>query len=99
MAQGPATSSGFRGGTAGLPLVDLLQVWSMNRFSGLVKVKHGERTGQIYFVEGEIVHAEADALTGEPAFREIVAWPESAFEQFPNTSTLHRTIQKRIARI
>jgi hypothetical protein len=83
----------------GAPLVDLLQVWSMNRFSGLVTVSHSGRSGQIYFADGEIVHAEADSQTGESAFREIVAWPDALFGLFPNTATLHRTIQKKVAHL
>ncbi|HSM93947.1 MAG TPA: DUF4388 domain-containing protein [Anaeromyxobacteraceae bacterium] len=99
MAQEQAANSGFHGTVGSLPLVDLLQVWSMNRFSGLVTVVQESRSGQVYFVEGEVVHAEADTLTGEAAFREIVGWPDGSFKLFPNTTTLHRTIEKRIAHL
>jgi hypothetical protein len=93
------TKSGFHGAVGTLPLVDLLQVWSMNRFSGLVTVTQHGRSAHLYFVEGEVVHAEADGLVGEPAVLEVICWPEGDFELLPNTATLNRTIQKRLSHL
>jgi len=90
---------GLRGSSASLPLVDLLQVWSLNRFSGLVSVSSRGRGGKLHFAEGEIVHAEADGLEGEPAVRVIISWTDVTFEPFPNTTTLKRTIQKRVSHL
>jgi hypothetical protein len=83
-------------GSIGLPLVDLLQAWSLNHFSGMVSVTSLGRAGHIHFANGEVVHAEAEGLVGEPAVRVIMGWREGAFEPFPNTTTLKRTIQKRL---
>jgi hypothetical protein len=93
------TRSGFHGTIGSLPLTDLLQVWSLNRFSGVVTVSFGDGSGHLYFVEGEIVHAEAPGLVGEQALTAILGWPEGAFELFPNTTTLHRTIQKSFSHL
>ena len=94
-----STRTGFQGAIGSLPLVDLLQVWSMNGFSGLVAVASQGRTGHLYFVDGEIVHAECDDVTGEQAVGTIVAWPEGAFDLHPNTTTLHRTIHKSLSHL
>jgi hypothetical protein len=91
--------SGFQGSVGSLPLVDLLQVWSLNQFSGLVVVTSQRRTGHIYFVQGEIVHAEAGGAAGEEAVRVLLGWPDGAFEPHPNTTTLKRTIQKRLSHL
>jgi len=93
------STSGFKGSVGSLPLVDLLQVWSLNQFSGLVVVTSQRRTGHIYFVQGEIVHAEAGGAAGEEAVRVLLGWPDGAFEPHPNTSTLKRTIQKRLSHL
>jgi hypothetical protein len=93
------SSGGFQAAVGSLPLVDVLQVWSMNRFSGMVSVTGAGREGHLYFVDGEIVHAEADDQVGEPAVQAILGWPDGAFEPFPNTSTLKRTIQKRVSHL
>jgi hypothetical protein len=92
-------AAGFHGATGNLPLTDLLQVWSMNRFSGLVVVSSGHHTGHLYFVDGEIVHAEAGDRSGEQAVGAILAWPGGAFEPIPNTTTLKRTITKRLSHL
>jgi hypothetical protein len=91
--------SGFHGEIGSLPLADLLQVWSMNRFAGMVTVSSQDCTGQLYFVDGEILHAEAGAFGGERAVQEIIGWPEGAFELFPNTTTLQRTIEKSFSHL
>lgn len=91
--------SGFQGAVGNLPLVDLLQVWALNRFSGLVTVQYQGRTGHLYFVDGEIVHAEGNGLTGEPAVRLILGWPEGQFDLAPNTTTLKRTIEKSVSHL
>jgi len=90
---------GLRGGNTSLPLVDLLQVWSLNRFSGLISVESKGREGQLHFVEGEIVHAEAEGVEGEAAVRVILSWTDVGFEPFPNTTTLKRTIRKRVSHL
>lgn len=99
--EGPSASTrtGFQGAIENLPLVNLLQVWAMNGFSGLVTVSSQSRAGHLYFVEGGIVHAEADGLTGEQAVQRILAWPEGSFNLHPNTTTLHRTIEKSLSHL
>ena len=92
-------AGGFHGETAGMQLVDLLQLWSMNRFSGLVEVTYLGHKGHLYFLEGEVVHAEAGGAVGEPAVGAILAWPGGTFDPFPNTTTLKRTIQKRLSHL
>jgi hypothetical protein len=99
MSLGTSMKTGFQGTIGSLPLVDLLQVWSMNGFSGQVVVTSQGRTGHVYYVEGGVVHAECDELTGEQALRRIVTWPTGAFELNPNTVTLHRTIQKGLSHL
>jgi hypothetical protein len=99
MSHGSPMKTGFEGTIGSLPLVDLLQVWSMNGFSGQVVVTSHGRTGHVYYVEGRVVHAECEELTGEEAVRTIVAWPTGAFELHPNTVTIHRTIQKTLSHL
>jgi hypothetical protein len=99
MSHGTSTKTGFEGTIGSLPLVDLLQVWSVNGFSGQVVVTSERRTGHLYYVDGGVVHAECDELVGEIALRTIVAWPAGAFELHPNTVTLHRTIRKGLSQL
>jgi hypothetical protein len=93
------TPSGFQGAVGSLPLVDLLQVWSLNGFSGLVIVTAVGVPGRIYFADGAIVHAEAGDVAGEAAISTIIGWPQGSFELFPNTATLARTIEKSVSHL
>jgi hypothetical protein len=95
----PATAAGFQGAVGNLPLVDLLQVWSMNGFSGLVTVTSPSGTGRIYFAAGAIVHADAPGVLGEAAVAAIIGWPQGSFEQFPNTAALAHTIDKSVSHL
>jgi predicted regulator of Ras-like GTPase activity (Roadblock/LC7/MglB family) len=91
---GAATSDGFEGGLAGLDLPALVQLNAMNRFSGCFRVSHGAHTGMIFFRDGDIVHAEEGARSGEEAFCEMVTWPGGRFSVEPNVVTARRTIHK-----
>jgi len=95
----PEKARAPHGGAGTLPLVDLLQVWAMNRFSGLVAVTSRGATGHVYYEAGEIVHAEAAGLAGEAAMRAMLTWPDTAADPFPNTTTLKRTIQKAVSHL
>lgn len=92
-------TDGFNGSIGSLPLSDLLQLWSLNQFSGLVTVVSRGRAGRLYFVQGEIVHAEADGAVGEEAVRVLLGWRDGSFEPIPNTTTLERTITKRLSHL
>jgi Domain of unknown function (DUF4388) len=91
--------SGFQGSIASLPLSDLMQLWSLNRFSGLVTVQFEGTAGHLYFADGEIVHAEAGALSGDAAAQAIIGWPGGQFEIAENTTTLNRTIHKSVSHL
>lgn len=97
--QSTTMAGGFNGSIGSLPLPDLLQLWSLNRFSGLVTVSSRGRAGRLYFVQGEIVHAEAEGATGEEAVRVLLGWRDGSFEPIPNTTTLERTIDKRLSHL
>ena len=101
MAQSPsdAAGQGFQGSIGSFPLVDLQQVWSMNGFSGLVTVTSRNHSCHLYFVEGDVVHAEMDGLVGEAPVRTILRWTDGAFELHANTTTLHRTIEKKLSHL
>jgi hypothetical protein len=87
-------AAGFEGGVAGLGLSDLIQLNASSHFSGRVRVRYGERTGDIFFRDGEVVHAEQGGRIGEDAFCDVLEWPRGTFDVEPNVVTARRTIQK-----
>lgn len=85
--------SGFNGAVAGLSLTDVIQLKGHNKYTGAISVEYGESKGVIYFVDGEIIHAEQGDETGEQAIYEIIKWPGGTFNIHPemtsNVCTIH----------
>jgi predicted regulator of Ras-like GTPase activity (Roadblock/LC7/MglB family) len=85
--------SGFQGAVAGLSLTDVIQLKGHNKYTGGITVSYGDSEGVIYFVDGEIIHAEQGDLTGEQAIYQIITWPGGNFNIHPemtsNICTIH----------
>lgn len=79
--------SGFQGEIAGLSLADVIQIKGHNRYSGCITVEYQGNRGAIYFVDGEIIHAEQGSYTGEDAIYEILKWPGGSFSLAPEMTT------------
>ena len=45
-----------------------------DRASGTLRVTSGEQAASLYFVFGQLFHAEKDNLEGEDALREVLTW-------------------------
>jgi len=85
--------SGFKGAVAGLSLTDVIQLKGHNKYTGGISVEYGDCQGVIYFVDGEIIHAEQGDNSGEQAIYEIIKWPSGSFNIHPemtsNVCTIH----------
>lgn len=87
-------AAGFEGEVTGVGLSDIIQLNVANRFSGCIDVEHGDLRGLIFLKDGEIVHAEQGAITGEAAFYEILSWPGGQFSRTANLATTRCTIRR-----
>ncbi|KAB0671482.1 DUF4388 domain-containing protein [Oryzomonas sagensis] len=87
------TINGFQGSVAGLSLTDVIQLKGHNKYTGCITVEYGEQKGAIYFADGEIIHAELGAESGEEAIYRIIKWPGGTFnirpEMTSNVCTIH----------
>jgi len=85
--------SGFKGAVAGLSLTDVIQLKGHNKYTGAISVEYGDSRGVIYFIGGEIIHAELGEETGEEAIYKIIKWPGGTFNIHPemtsNVCTIH----------
>lgn len=87
-------AGGFTGEVAGLGLADVIQLNVQNRFSGCIAFQHQQRTGTVFFRDGQIIHAAEGEREGEEALYAILAWPAGQFGLQPNVTTTRCTIQK-----
>src|SRR5438132_11285297 len=56
------------------PLPETMNMLSRDRASGTLRVTSGEQAASLYFVFGQLFHAEKDNLEGEEALREVLTW-------------------------
>jgi len=80
--------------SAGLELLDVIQLKGVSRFSGSIAVQGLDFTGHLYFRDGQIIHAETGDLAGEPAFHAIIQRPGTTFSLQPNVTTTSHTIER-----
>ena len=79
--------SGFHGEIAGLSLADVIQLKGHNKYSGCITVEYQDQRGAIFFVDGEIIHADQGKHSGEEAIYAILKWPGGNFALSPEMST------------
>ena len=63
-----------------LKLPNLIQLNCMERNSAKLTIEHAGKYGMIYFLEGQIVHAEFDPDIGEKALFRLLGIPEGKFK-------------------
>ena len=82
----------FAGRVADMPVVDVIQTIEISRKSGVIQFTgDGGRQGAIYFRDGKVIDAEADALSGEDAVYRLLTWSDGEFE------VVFRTVRRRDA--
>jgi len=79
---------------AGLELLDVIQLKSLNHFSGCISVQGDGFSGLVFFRDGQIIHAEAGSLLGEEAFYAIAQKPNTTFSLQPNVATTSQSIRR-----
>jgi CheY-like chemotaxis protein len=85
--------AGFRG-VQSKSLVDLIQLECLSQSSSTLRITNGPLTGNIWILNGELVDAETEGVTGEEAFRKILAWKAGNFEILPPEPERPRQILK-----
>lgn len=56
------------------PLPETMNMLSRDRATGTLRVTSGQQVASLYFVFGQLFHAEKDNLEGEDALREVLTW-------------------------
>jgi len=105
MADGPPSrpSGGFRAHLQGVNLHDLIQVENLARSSGVFVVLSGDKVGYLHMYNGDLIHAEAEGLLGEPAALEILSWHEGEFRNcerlLAQVPTVHASLPALLLRL
>ena len=85
----------MQGDLKDMALADLIQYACMSGKTALLKVTHADRQANIYFDEGNIVHAYFEGLEGEEVIYKILHWETGVFDLEtgvkPEKITINRT--------
>ena len=88
--------SNLRGTLESISLTDVAQLLHVNRKTGMLQVSAGKVSGVLYFLTGEVIHAETLSGRGESAAFEILEWTSGHFEflttQVQVPATIRRTV-------
>ena len=61
--------------------------------SGTLELKNGDDIGNVFLIDGAVVHAEYGELESEEAFYELALWDKGQFSYKVGDSSLKRTIE------
>lgn len=82
---------GFRG-IQSKSLVDIIQLECLSQSSSLLRITNRSQEGKIWIHKGEVIDAEVNDLSAEPAFQKILGWKTGSFETLPADVNRPRTI-------
>jgi hypothetical protein len=85
--------TGFQAFLQNANLHNLLQIESLSRTTGVFEVLSRGRIGFLHMAQGELIHAETDALVGEAAAFEILSWNQGELETSARPLAQTATIQ------
>jgi DNA-binding response OmpR family regulator len=92
--QQPPPGTGIEGSLKEVSLVDLLQIFGLNRRTGTLTLHHGDLEGTIQLLDGTVVSAFQGETVGEKALYRILRWPEGTFRYHPGETISTRNISR-----
>jgi CheY-like chemotaxis protein len=90
--------SSFSGAVAISALTDLIQLYAISGRTGNLAVKSGNLRGEIFFEQGQIVHAQTQHQEGFEGFCAILRWPQGSFAWYPRR-TDRRSIDASVSEL
>ena len=92
MAKAASTNGVLRGSLSQMNVIDLVQSLEMGRKSCLLTLTNEKERCEIYFTEGQVVHAAYGSLTGDEAVFKVLRWMGGNFQiDFEGKTTVQTT--------
>lgn len=85
---------GFAGTLKNIQLHDLIQMCCLSGTSLSIRITKDIRRGNIFIINGQIIHAACGNVEGEEAFYQILGWQTGNFESYEISTVPDRTINK-----
>jgi DNA-binding MarR family transcriptional regulator len=61
---------------------EIIKILSLGKRTGRLYLTYGAETGNIFFTDGEVIHAQCGSLTGIKAIQEIAVWNSGEYHFF-----------------
>jgi len=90
--------TGIEGDLKEVSLVDLLQIFSLNRRTGVLVLRRDDLKARISLKDGELLHSELGEIEGEKALFRILRWNEGSFQYRPGdvNTKVRRSINRNM---
>lgn len=88
--------SNLKGNLESISLIDVSQLLNVNRKTGMLKIVSGKGQGVLYFVNGEVIHADTGAEKGEMAAYQILEWTSGTFDFVASPVSAPTTIRRSV---
>jgi CheY-like chemotaxis protein len=92
-----ASQGEVRGDLSQVPLIDLLQLLSMNRRTGVLSVTTSSGAGEVRMAEGDVLDAVYRRLEGEKALYRLLGERDGSFAFVPGAPTSLRRVEIKTA--
>jgi GGDEF domain-containing protein len=86
----------MEGALADMQVPNLLQSIAMGKMTGRLFIDNTQTGGEVFFVDGLLVHATAMDVRGEQAIVELVTWDKGKFYFYKDEKTTEHTVDKRL---
>jgi predicted regulator of Ras-like GTPase activity (Roadblock/LC7/MglB family) len=77
-----------------IPLAALIETGCRSRAAARLRLRHGDLEGELYFSDGELVHAVCGELKGEPALWKLLRWTDGQFTLEEEVRSPERTLYR-----
>jgi DNA-binding response OmpR family regulator len=84
----------IEGSLSQISLFDLIQIFHLNRKTGVLELRDQEQTARIYLREGTAVHALVGRHSGEKAFFRLLGWRRGSFAFIPGQSCAEISLRR-----
>jgi len=93
MAKSVASDGLVRGNLGQMNVIDLVQSLEMGRKSCALTFTNDSEKCEMYFVDGQVTHAEYGELVGDPAVFKVLRWTSGNFQMDFEGKTTRQTTQ------
>jgi hypothetical protein len=77
----------IKGKLKDMGLVDIIQIFHMQRKTAAIRVGSDMGLGTVYIRDGKVVHANYRDLNGEDAFYHLIGWGDGEFDVETNVAS------------